>query len=805
MTKVVTLRPRFILINRLKRKDGGTGEEGIPLCFRQPGANAELRLESGMQRPVHWLRTDEGEQQLVLRHAALRQPWTSPFRLTSVGRTHVKLYRKIPARATSTTSHPTSPVSPRSRREPEMDEELMLLEITVRLEGATLLVSIRDAGDSWPFRIENDTDIPLVFYQPVAASDESSSVSRGRRYTLPPKATTPYAWDYPALPDRRLIINMNGKEREVILQEIGPLVPLKIPNVVDGRPVRRPGDPGAVVRHGSGAAGGGGAKKYRVVEMDVRAEGMMQVLRLAPYRPGQSMFRLRSDTMFTLGDRSSTTSTVPPSGPGYSLSRTSSAASMASSPSVSGAPSQSASSSSQDGFELEGVDLSLQWSVEVELAGVGISLMNRRQREILYATLRGIEVRMADAAAQQSLSVVVRWIQVDNQMYDALFPIVFYPTVINASSALGAGANAGSRGKGSKSDMGPEDEGSGVNPLGEDYIQGSRNEEESGGMSSGGEATAQSHPALHGAVVRSRDTAHGVQYYKYCSLLMQEMSLELDEDFLMALLDISKFDDIRPKTSRDDPRGMTFGGGKSGKHTQEMVQKLFWEDGVTPGMSGFTVKASRDEDERAKEEADEGNQLYFELLHIQPIKVNLSFLRTERYTMEAVDMDGEGGSLFAGSNPINFILNILTMTVGNMNDAPIRLNALLLENLRSSPAQLTERFTQHYQQELIYQVHLVVGSADILGNPVGLFNNLTSGVADIFYEPYQGFIMSDRPQDLGIGLMKVSEMKHEIKGGITFSILVQIFSPLDFIGIKHFIFPPLPPSPPSSLFLLPLP
>ncbi|KAI9229411.1 MAG: hypothetical protein DHS80DRAFT_13996 [Piptocephalis tieghemiana] len=569
MTKVVTLRPRFILINRLKRKDGGTGEEGIPLCFRQPGANAELRLESGMQRPVHWLRTDEGEQQLVLRHAALRQPWTSPFRLTSVGRTHVK--------------------------EPEMDEELMLLEITVRLEGATLLVSIRDAGDSWPFRIENDTDIPLVFYQPVAASDESSSVSRGRRYTLPPKATTPYAWDYPALPDRRLIINMNGKEREVILQEIGPLVPLKIPNVVDGRP-------------------------YRVVEMDVRAEGMMQVLRLAPYRPGQSI--------------------------------------------VSGAPSQSASSSSQDGFELEGVDLSLQWSVEVELAGVGISLMNRRQREILYATLRGIEVRMADAAAQQSLSVVVRWIQVDNQMYDALFPIVFYPTVINASKA-----------------------------------------------------TAQSHPALHGAVVRSRDTAHGVQYYKYCSLLMQEMSLELDEDFLMALLDISKFDDIRPKTSRDDP-------------------------------------PSRDEDERAKEEADEGNQLYFELLHIQPIKVNLSFLRTERYTMEAVDMDGEGGSLFAGSNPINFILNILTMTVGNMNDAPIRLNALLLENLRSSPAQLTERFTQHYQQELIYQVHLVVGSADILGNPVGLFNNLTSGVADIFYEPYQGFIMSDRPQDLGIGLMK---------------------------------------------------
>ena len=39
------------------------------------------------------------------------------------------------------------------------------------------------------------------------------------------------------------------------------------------------------------------------------------------------------------------------------------------------------------------------------------------------------------------------------------------------------------------------------------------------------------------------------------------------------------------------------------------------------------------------------------------------------------------------------------------------------------------------------------------GNPVGLFNNLSSGVADIFYEPYQGLV-TDRPQDLGIGIAK---------------------------------------------------
>jgi vacuolar protein sorting-associated protein 13A/C len=48
----------------------------------------------------------------------------------------------------------------------------------------------------------------------------------------------------------------------------------------------------------------------------------------------------------------------------------------------------------------------------------------------------------------------------------------------------------------------------------------------------------------------------------------------------------------------------------------------------------------------------------------------------------------------------------------------------------------------------------VIGSADVLGNPVGLFNNVSSGVRDFFYEPMQGFEIT-RPQDFGKGLAKV--------------------------------------------------
>lgn len=71
-------------------------------------------------------------------------------------------------------------------------------------------------------------------------------------------------------------------------------------------------------------------------------------------------------------------------------------------------------------------------------------------------------------------------------------------------------------------------------------------------------------------------------------------------------------------------------------------------------------------------------------------------------------------------------------------------------------AMLSQLITQHYIQEVLGQLHRIVGSADVLGNPVGFIQTIGSGVKDVFYEPYLGFV-SDRPQDFGIGLAKVRD------------------------------------------------
>ncbi|KAF9344997.1 hypothetical protein BGX34_005126 [Mortierella sp. NVP85] len=193
------------------------------------------------------------------------------------------------------------------------------------------------------------------------------------------------------------------------------------------------------------------------------------------------------------------------------------------------------------------------------------------------------------------------------------------------------------------------------------------------------------------ALVKAKDDTHGVVYFKYFSILIQELTMAMDEDFLFTLLAFTKFN-------------------------------------VTAG--------------------DDENQLFFEVLQLQPIKVNLSFKRSDRVNIEEAQQ-----KLSSSTNPIMYIFSVLTMAIGNVDGAPITLNALVMENVRASGA-VADLLQRHFTQDFIFQLYMVVGSIEYLGNPVGQFTNLNLGVTDLFYEPYQGIVMGDSPQDFGLGVVR---------------------------------------------------
>ncbi|KAJ1978459.1 Vacuolar protein sorting-associated protein 13 [Dimargaris xerosporica] len=319
--------------------------------------------------------------------------------------------------------------------------------------------------------------------------------------------------------------------------------------------------------------------------------------------------------------------------------------------------------SMREAFEVVDTKNVTNLTFRLRLAGIGISIINAQLQELMYATFRGIEFKFIDSTSNQSLNWMIEWVQFDNQLYGGLNEIVLYPTVIPKT-----GQDEGTR-----------------------HI-------------------------LHAALVRAKDESYGVNYIRYFSILLQEMSLEMDENFLYALLEFAKFEP-----------------DETGTNDAHLQQESEWCD------QGFTRLPD-------PPVPPEELQLYFEVLHIQPLKFNVSFVRTQRINQELDTTNSH--------NPLMVIGNALTMAIGNVNDAPVKLNSLVIENVRASLSVLLDRFTKHYGQEALYQIHKVLGSADVIGNPVGLFSNISSGVADFFYEPYQGFVMSDRPQDFGIGLAR---------------------------------------------------
>ena len=312
--------------------------------------------------------------------------------------------------------------------------------------------------------------------------------------------------------------------------------------------------------------------------------------------------------------------------------------------------------STSTGFEVKDQDIGTNFRVNVRVAGLGLSLINSQLRELIYLTLREIELKYTESKLLQNVNATIKWIQIDNQLYGGIFPLLLYPSVVPKSGK-----------------------------------------------------EMEAHPILNVAVTRVKDDSYGVLYIKYFTFLLQQMTIEVDEDFMFALLEFLKIP------------GATWSEEKEDKLCDEYV------------------------DIPEPEQETSSQDVYFEMLHLQPMQFDLSFVRTERINAD---------DTMSISNPLLFAVNVLTMSIGNVNDAPLRYNALILENARVSVAGLVSNIRSHYVQESLQQVHIVLGSADFLGNPVGLFNNISSGVADIFYEPYQGLVMTDRPQELGIGIAK---------------------------------------------------
>lgn len=473
-----------------------------------------------------------------------------------------------------------------------------LVKVDVQLEGPTIFVTLSHEKGPWPFMLRNESDHTITFMQAIERGDSSQGGT-----------------------DEQVGKRYELKPRSKMKYAWDyPALPDKIIKLVANGRERNVNilEIGSLLPFKFPSSDGRG---NRVVSLDVRADGPTQTLVLSNYSEATSNYRLkRQNSTFSRTDSIRT----------------------------------------DQGFEAVDVDTKILSSFNIELEGVGISLINRSVQELAYISFRGLEFHYSESEVTTAFNLICRWIQIDNQLFTGLFPIVLYPAVIAPD-----------------------------------------------------QKDLESHPTLQASLIRSKDESHGVTHIKYASFLLQEVTVEVDEDFLFAVLDFTKFD----------------GAASWRKANQEETD--------------FALHTREIAEPHGKQAAP-ASDVYIGILHLQPLAINLSVVRSERS-----DQEQQASS----HNPLFFVLNAASMAVGSLADAPIRLSALVVENVRLSPDLLMDRVVTHYTQAMLSQLYRLVGSIDVIGNPVGLFNNVSGGAIALFYEPYQGLIMHGH-RELGMGIAR---------------------------------------------------
>lgn len=205
------------------------------------------------------------------------------------------------------------------------------------------------------------------------------------------------------------------------------------------------------------------------MSLDVRADSHKQVLRITNYNPDRSLYKPRTQSNLDLTRRQDTIS------------------------------------SSGESFEAVTEDVAPTLTFKIEFAGIGISLINRRMVEVVFISMDTLNFEYINNTVAQAVNLSCGTLQVDNQLHDALFPVILQPTPIAKASGVASSPTV------QASVIWLKDQGWLVLVI---------------------DIYSHDYPHYH--------IAHGVLFIKYCSILLQALTIEADEDLLFSIYDLSQ-------------------------------------------------------------------------------------------------------------------------------------------------------------------------------------------------------------------------------------------------------------------------
>jgi Vacuolar-sorting-associated 13 protein, DH-like domain/Vacuolar sorting-associated protein 13, extended-chorein/Vacuolar-sorting associated protein 13, adaptor binding domain/VPS13, central RBG modules/VPS13-like, N-terminal/ATG2/VPS13, C terminal domain/Intermembrane lipid transfer protein VPS13, C-terminal len=752
-TQLLTFEAHVTLVNNL----------GMPVIYAQYGVSQLERLEIGELLPFHWADASVPESRRLLRIRVDGCEWSAGFSIGSLRRFQLKLSRfdratadqDIVARVNVVVEDSTVTVQ-LSRDDSEFPDYLIDNQTDVPLFFRQHMPtsSSADAGTS-----SSASRLSTPSISEASISVRAANVSE-RWQVLEPAKATPFVWDEPEMALQRLDLRIGESGVDAALRR-----PLSLDRL-RRYPPYFPSAGGFYMNRG----GGGGGRRRRHQEANESSFDVVSAAASGLLDSSMSLIGLSNvdDEGFEEDDDDDVDNDSGVNGrsangvASLETERQVSSAAVASSPSsnkdagaLSGvlsrgeslrqlgagyvldvkargptkvllvrrlrdvvkelerdaqpatSTSAAAAASSADNDDDAGLDPK-HVDVTCNFAGIGVSLIDSRPRELAYVSVLGVQAHFMQTEQRQTVELKLAALQIDNQMPATPYPILLYP----------------------------------VCPEGRDFF--------------------------HCSLVKS--VRHSsINLFHYAAVGLQEFDIQVDEVFLLELLVYINFvvEYFRRRQDQAQERQLLASDSALGGRATSMVIRraddddVFSEDdddddrefddsadhshGHGRGDGNDDDDDDSDDGERRLEAAAESNadvpMYYFELLQLNPIKATVSFMTVPGGRTDT----NQRGTAF------DFLLDVGGV-LANVDQAPLRMNGIAWENPFLRQDDLVRCLTQHFTQQWLGALGTILGSTDALGNPVALFKGIGTGFKDFFVEPAQGIVSS--PADFGLGIAK---------------------------------------------------
>lgn len=320
-----------------------------------------------------------------------------------------------------------------------------------------------------------------------------------------------------------------------------------------------------------------------------------------------------------------------------------------------------------------------------------------RVREVFQIIISDVEARHTSTNAISESSLTVQWLQVDNQLPNPIALVILAPTPSK-------------------------------------YPQ----------------------PILRFYIKRNHMLSHkNLQCFDVIELIVQALDLRLEQETVMALWDVVK--SCRQERKATESQSEL----EENEVGRIPIDKMGFSSCMDAQSTEFLPTFSRAEGKEKAVYQDDMEKIYVDRFQIGPMKINVSFIMTpsavrssnrvvadSHASMSQVDDSG----LYAFFWQVGEVVLDLTSTI---SDAPIRLGVIQADNVFKTWSEFTSTLQSHYLSSALGQMYKIVGSLDLVGNPVGLLSSLGTGVKDFFYEPGHALITSPTEiSKIGRGVVK---------------------------------------------------